>query len=205
MVDADARVSRREALAFTVTRSQAGAYVSRGGEKLAAALDYFELDVSGLVCADLGSHVGGFVDCLLQRGAARVYAVDTSYGTLAWKLRRDPRVVVLERTNAMHVALPQRVNLVTIDAGWTRQSKILPNVAGMVLPNGRVIMLVKPHYEAPAEWLTGGLLPDGAVGEIVMNVLEQARSLDWEVQGSVASPLRGHAGNREFLALLRRS
>ncbi len=108
------------------------AYVSRGGDKLAAALDYFGLDATDRVCADLGSHVGGFVDCLLQRGAARVYAVDTCYGTLAWKLRRNPRVVVRERTNAMHVSLPEPVDLVTIDVGWTPQSKILPNAARLL-------------------------------------------------------------------------
>ena len=93
---------------------------------LAAALSAFELDVTGLVCADLGSHVGGFVDCLLQRDAARVYSVDTSYGTLAWRLRKDPRVVVLERTNALHVELPEHVDLVTVDVGWTPQHHILP-------------------------------------------------------------------------------
>ena len=109
-------------------------YVSRGGEKLAAALDRFGLDVTGLVCADLGSHVGGFVDCLLRRGAARVHSVDTAYGTLAWKLRRDSRVVVYERTNAMHVSLPEPVDLVTIDVGWTPQVRILPNVARLVTP-----------------------------------------------------------------------
>jgi predicted rRNA methylase YqxC with S4 and FtsJ domains len=108
------------------------AHVSRGGDKLAAALDHFELDVARRVCADLGSHVGGFVDCLLQRGAARVYSVDTCYGTLAWRLRRDPRVVVLERTNAMHVSLPEPVDLITIDVGWTPQAKILPNAAGLL-------------------------------------------------------------------------
>ncbi len=108
-------------------------YVSRGGEKLAAALDHFKVDVSGRVCADLGSQVGGFVDCLLQRGAVRVYAVDTCYGTLAWKLRRDSRVAVLERTNAMHVSLPEPVDVVTIDVGWTPQCKILPNVARLIV------------------------------------------------------------------------
>jgi predicted rRNA methylase YqxC with S4 and FtsJ domains len=105
------------------------AYVSRGGDKLAAALAAFDLDAAGRVCADFGSHVGGFVDCLLRFGAARVYAVDTCYGTLAWRLRRNPRVIVRERTNAMHVSLPEPVDLVTIDVGWTPQAKILPNVA----------------------------------------------------------------------------
>lgn len=134
-------------------------YVSRGGEKLAAALDHFGIDISGRVCADLGSHIGGFVDCLLQRGAAKVYSVDTCYGTLAWKLRRDPRVVVLERTNAMHVSLPESVDLATIDVGWTPQAKILPNVASLLRPHGRVVTLVKPQYEATA---CDGAQPDEA-------------------------------------------
>jgi len=102
------------------------AFVSRGGEKLAAALERFQVDVAGLVCIDLGSHVGGFVDCLLCRGAARVYAIDTCYGTLAWRLRRDPRVVALERTNAIHVVLPEAADLATVDVGWTRQAAVMP-------------------------------------------------------------------------------
>ena len=172
---------------------------------MAFALDRFEVDVSDLVCADLGSHVGGFVDCLLRRGATRVHAVDTCYGTLAWKLRRDSRVVVHERTNAMHVALPEPVGLVTIDVGWTRQSKILPNVRRLIAPEGQVVTLLKPHYEAPAERLTGGLLLDEAVDEVVENILRQIRSLGWEVRGTEVSPLRGHGGNREHVALLCRS
>lgn len=150
-------------------------FVSRGGVKLAAALDYFELNPAGSVCADLGSHVGGFVDCLLQRGAARVYSVDTAYGTLAWTLRRDSRVVTVERTSAMHVTLPEPVDLVTVDVGWTPQAKVLPNAARLLKhhtpaaaavtdtdrpvqpakPTGpfgpgtpHVLTLVKPHYEA---------------------------------------------------------
>ncbi|RME40059.1 MAG: hypothetical protein D6788_04150 [Planctomycetota bacterium] len=107
-------------------------YVSRGGEKLAAALARFRVDPTGWTCADLGSHVGGFVDCLLQHGAARVYAVDTCYGTLAWRLRKDERVVVRERTNALHVTLPEPVDLVTIDVGWTRQEKVLPRAAALL-------------------------------------------------------------------------
>lgn len=178
-------------------------YVSRAGQKLAAALDHFDLDVSHLVCADLGSHVGGFIDCLLQRQVARVFSVDTCYGTLAWKLRRDPRVVVLERTNAMHVTLPERVDLITIDLGWTRQSRILPNVADMMLPNANVVSLVKPHYEAPKNLLTGGLLPDDAVGAVVADVLKGIRSQGWDILDTVPSPIRGHGGNREFLILLR--
>jgi len=186
-----------------MTPDERSAYVSRGGDKLAAALDRFELDVGYLACADFGSHVGGFVDCLLQRGAARVYAVDTCYGTLAWKLRRDPRVVVLERTNAMHVTLPERVDLVTLDVGWTKQAKILPGAASVLLPNGNTVALLKPHYEAPPGWLVGGRLPDEAVGPVVADVLVQIRTAGWEVLATCESPLRGHAGNREFFVMLK--
>ena len=179
----------------------AGPYVSRAGEKLAAALDHFGLNVDGLGCADLGSHVGGFVDCLLQRGARKVFSVDTSYGTLAWKLRRDPRVVVLERTNALHVTLPETVDLVTIDVGWTRQVKIMPNVARMLHDEGKVVSLIKPHYEAPPDWLQGGVLPDDRVDGVVAAVLEELASIGWVAIDHVASALRGRAGNREFFAL----
>ena len=178
------------------------AYVTRGGEKLAAALDHFGIKVSGEVCTDLGSHVGGFVDCLLRRGAIRVYSVDTAYGTLAWKLRRDPRVIVLERANAMHVRLPELVDLVTIDVGWTPQSKILPNTADMLRPSGQVVTLIKPQYEAPQDWLDGGVLPDDKVDRVFADVLEQVTSMGWRVVHTVASPLCGQAGNRELLAWL---
>lgn len=188
-----------------MTHQPSDAYVSRGGEKLAAALEHFRIDVRRYVCADLGSHVGGFVDCLLRRGAARVYSVDTAYGTLAWKLRRDPRVVVFERTNAMHVRLPEPVDLVTIDVGWTPQSKILPNTAEMLRPGGQVVALIKPHYEAPRDWLESGVLPDDKVDEVFASVLEQVASMDWDVVDTVASPLRGQAGNQEFLVRLTRA
>src|SRR6476660_1813424 len=109
-------------------------FVSRAGQKLDHALTTFNLDVTHLTCADLGSNVGGFVDCLLQRGAAKVYAVEKGYGVLEYRLRKDPRVVVMERTNAMHVELPERVSLVTIDVAWTRQRNILPAAKRLLLP-----------------------------------------------------------------------
>jgi len=201
-----------------MTRQPDSTYVSRGGEKLSAALDHFGLDVGGLICSDLGSHVGGFVDCLLQRGAAKVYSVDTSYGTLAWKLRKNDRVVVLERTNAMHVELPEPVDLVTIDVGWTPQTKVLPNVARMLrrpeqiggagtdpaksdAPAG-VITLIKPHYEAGRDRLVDGVLPDESFDEMVANVLNDITATGWQVRGTLESPIRGHGGNRELLAWL---
>lgn len=178
-------------------------FVSRGGEKLAAALNHFELAVTDLVCADFGSNVGGFVDCLLQRGAARVYAVDTSYGTLAWKLRRDPRVVVRERCNAIHVSLAEPISLVTIDVAWTRQARILPAAVACLAPGGAVLTLVKPHYESPPERLIDGVLPDELVVEVVNAALANSAALNIELMGTFPSPLRGQAGNREVFALLR--
>src|SRR3954454_22275112 len=123
-------------------------FASRAGLKLDHALTHFQVDVAGCVCADLGSNAGGFVDCLLRRGAEKVYAIDTGYGVLEWKLRKDPRVVVMERTNAMHAVLPEAVSRVTIDVAWTKQRHILPAARRMVSDDGLVVTLIKPHYEA---------------------------------------------------------
>src|SRR6186997_2486545 len=120
-------------------------FVSRAGQKLEHALATFGLEVRGSVCADLGSNTGGFVDCLLQRGAVKVYAIDTGYGALEWKLRKDPRVVVMERTNAIHVQLPEKVQLVTIDVAWTKQRIILPAAMRLLEVDGSVVTLIKPH------------------------------------------------------------
>lgn len=177
-------------------------FVSRGGEKLHAALEAFGLDVTGVQAADFGAHAGGFTDCLLQRGAAHVFAVDTCYGTLAWTLRRDPRVTVLERTNALHVVLPHPVELIVIDVGWTPQRLILPAARRNLAPGGRVITLIKPHYEAPAAWLRGGVLPDERWDEVVRSVQAHMVEAGWTVMQMMESPLRGHGGNREALALL---
>ena len=187
-----------------MSRAHDSAFVSRGGDKLAAALDHFHLNPTGLVCADLGSHVGGFVDCLLSRGASRVYSVDTSYGTLAWELRRDARVVVIERQNAMHVELAEPVELVTIDVGWTPQVRILPNAARLLARAGRVITLIKPHYEAPKDLLVGGVLAENRIDTVVRDVCGGITSSGWSIEGTVESPIRGHGGNVELLALLHR-
>lgn len=201
-----ARVSSpRRSEWLLMTDASGSSFVSRGGDKLAAALDRFSIDVEGSTCADLGSHVGGFVDCLLQRSAAKVYSVDTSYGTLAWPLRRDPRVVVRERTNAMHVELPEPVDLVTIDVGWTPQRRILPSAAGLLKPGGQVITLVKPHYESPKSSLVKGVLPDEQVEPVTQRVRAEIEAAGWTVGGTMVSPLRGHGGNREMLMLLTRT
>lgn len=182
--------------------SSPGKYVSRAGYKIEGALQQLGIVPAGWVCADLGSNVGGFVDCLLQHGAAKVYAVDTSYGTLAWKLRKDSRVVVMERTNAMHVVLPEAVDLVSIDVGWTKQHHILPAAARLTKPGGRVLTLVKPHYEAPKGLLQGGVLPEEHLGSVVGQVRQQVIEAGWTVAGECASPLPGSGGNREVWLLL---
>jgi 23S rRNA (cytidine1920-2'-O)/16S rRNA (cytidine1409-2'-O)-methyltransferase len=213
----------------------AGPFVSRGGEKLDHALASFGLDVAGLVCADLGSSTGGFTDCLLRRGAARIYAVDTGYGILAWTLRNDPRVVVMERSNALHtdppanVAAAGGVGLVVIDLGWTRQKHALPAARRWLKAGGRVVTLIKPHYE---QEVTGGdeptdaqvmgaagprgrgkgrrktgILPDDAAEAVCARVMEEIAASGWLVEGLTESPIRGgknaSKGNREWLALLR--
>lgn len=178
-------------------------FVSRGGVKLAAGLAAFQIDVAGLDCLDLGCHIGGFVDCLLQRGAARVTAVDPGYGVLHTRLRTDPRVVVCERTNALKYVSPALVDLVTIDAGWTPQRLILPAARRCVKPDGRVISLVKPQYECPAEWRPGGVVIAERLSAVLDLVRSDLRALRWAVIGEIMSPIAGHGGNREFLWHLR--
>jgi 23S rRNA (cytidine1920-2'-O)/16S rRNA (cytidine1409-2'-O)-methyltransferase len=186
-----------------MTASSERRFVSRGGEKLAAALDHFKIDPTGRVCADLGSHVGGFVDCLLQRGAARVYSVDTAYGELAWALRKDSRLIVLDRTNAMHVALPERVSLLTIDVGWTTQERILPHATALIADGAEVVTLIKPHYEARNDERDGGVLRANAFDAVMSRTLDAIAAMNWNVRGTLESPIRGHGGNREVLAWLQ--
>src|SRR3954463_1830567 len=142
-------------------------YFSRAGQKLHHALTNFNISPRDLVCADFGSNTGGFTDCLLQLGAKKVYAIDTGYGVLDYKLRKDPRVVVMERTNAMHATLPEAVDLVTIDVAWTKQRNILPAARRVLKAGGRVVTLIKPHYEADAKLLVKGILPVEAVDAVV--------------------------------------
>ncbi|MCK4341147.1 MAG: TlyA family rRNA (cytidine-2'-O)-methyltransferase [Phycisphaerae bacterium] len=175
-------------------------YVSRGGLKLAAALRAFEFDVAGWTCADFGSHVGGFVDCLLRHGAAKVYAVEPGYGVLDYRLRKDPRVVVCERTNAMHYACPEPCELVTIDVGWTTQRLILPAARRCLkLPTGRVVTLIKPQYEASREWLSGGVVLPERMEEVLTACRQDIRGLGWWINGEIESPMRGQGGNVEYL------
>jgi 23S rRNA (cytidine1920-2'-O)/16S rRNA (cytidine1409-2'-O)-methyltransferase len=182
-------------------------FAGRAGAKLAFALDHFQIKVAGLVCADFGSAVGGFVDCLIQAGAAKVYAVETGYGVLAWKLRQDPRVVVKERTNAMHVELPVQVDLITIDTSWTKQLTILPNALSNTKSKGQIITLIKPHYEVDKRFLIKGKVEEEMAAEVAEKVAEDIRqTLPLEVLGLAPSPvLGGKAENREFVAWLQKT
>lgn len=178
-------------------------YVSRGGLKLEAAILNFKLKIKNLVVLDIGSSTGGFVDCLLQNGALRVYSVDTAYGELAWKLRQDPRVVVMERTNVLHLPeLPEQMDLITIDASWTKLELILPIVAKTLKPTGQIIALLKPHYQADKKLLVKGVLPEQYLEEIKKEVIEKINNLGLSVSKEIISPIEGGGGNKEYLLLI---
>ena len=179
-------------------------YVSRGGEKLEHALKFFAISVTGLVCADFGSSTGGFVDCLLQAGAEKVYAVETGYGVLDYKLRIDPRVVVMERKNAMHVELLEKVDLVTIDTSWTRLDKVVPVAIKNLKPGGSIVALVKPHYEAEVSMLRKGKLPDEQIEAVLASVRNKLKDINVKILGETESPIVGGKGkNKEYLFRLR--
>jgi 23S rRNA (cytidine1920-2'-O)/16S rRNA (cytidine1409-2'-O)-methyltransferase len=178
-------------------------YVSRAGTKLESALDAFDLDVRGWTAADVGASTGGFTDCLLQRGAARVYAIDVGYGQLAWKLQQDARVVVMDRTNARHLKeLAEPVSLVTIDASFISLKRLLPVVTGWLADRGRIVALIKPQFEAARSQVeTGGVVREPAAHvEVLAELAHWAASRDLGLRGLIRSPLTGPAGNVEFLA-----
>ena len=197
-------------------------FVSRGGEKLDAALETFAIDVSGFVCADVGSSTGGFTDCLLQRGALKVYAIDVGKGILHWKLRNDERVVVMEETNARYVeSLPESVDLITVDASFISLKILLPVVKKWTpirLPpfaekmggatEGGVIALIKPQFEAGKKDVARG---DGVIRDpeihrqVLLDVLSFAQQAGFSVRGLIKSPLLGPKGNAEFLVWLNQA
>lgn len=190
-------------------------FVSRGGHKLEHALQHFTVGVQDCLAVDLGASTGGFTDCLLQHGAARVFAVDVGQGQLAWKLRQDPRVVVMEKTNARELT-PARMpppfalaDVVVIDCSFISLRKILPPAIALLKPNGKVVALIKPQFEAgKAEADKGaGVITDPAVHERVLRELEQfvAETSGVAWRGVTESPLLGPAGNKEFLALIEKA
>lgn len=184
-------------------------YVSRGGLKLAKGLAAFGVQVAGRIALDVGASTGGFTDCLLQAGAARVYAVDVGYGQLAWSLREDPRVINLERTNIRDLqpqSLPELPTLAVIDASFISLDKVLPATLPLLAPPGEVVALIKPQFEVGrGEVGKGGVVRDADKHQQVQEKIAQlARSLGCEVLGITESPVLGPKGNREFLICLRK-
>lgn len=179
-------------------------FASRAGEKLQFALDQFQISVKDKICADLGSSTGGFVSCLLINGASKVYSVDTSYGELAWTLRNDARVVVKERTNALHVELPEKVDFISIDVGWTPQALILPHALSLLKNGSLIISLIKPHYEADKKLIRKGKLPDENIEMVLNEVQKKLADLNIKFEKIIESPIVGkRGGNKEYLGLIR--
>jgi 23S rRNA (cytidine1920-2'-O)/16S rRNA (cytidine1409-2'-O)-methyltransferase len=182
-------------------------FVSRGGEKLAAALEHFPVTVAGAVCADIGASTGGFTDCLLQAGAAKVYAIDVGYGILAWKIRQDGRVVVMEKTNARFLErLPEPIDLVTMDASFISVKTLLPGIYQWYgAQGGQAVILIKPQFEAEKSEVNRGkgVIRDVQVYQRVLaGILAFAREIGFGTRGLMISPLLGPKGNHEFLAWL---
>jgi 23S rRNA (cytidine1920-2'-O)/16S rRNA (cytidine1409-2'-O)-methyltransferase len=183
-------------------------YVGRGGLKLEGALAHFSLDPGGLTCLDVGASTGGFTDCLLQHGAAKVYALDVGHGQLDWKIRRDPRVVVMEHCNARHLQagdLPEKVQLAVADVSFISLTLVLPPVAALLTDGGMIVALIKPQFElSRAEVGRGGVVRDDAARQrAVDKIRDFALRLGWNWGGVVDSPVAGADGNRELLCLLK--
>jgi 23S rRNA (cytidine1920-2'-O)/16S rRNA (cytidine1409-2'-O)-methyltransferase len=183
-------------------------YVGRGGLKLEGALAHFALDPAGLTCLDVGASTGGFTDCLLQHGAVKVYALDVGHGQLDWKIRRDPRVVVMEHCNARHLQagdLPEKVQLAVADVSFISLTLVLPPVAALLTDGGMIVALIKPQFElSRAEVGRGGVVRDDAARQrAVDKIRDFALRLGWNWGGVVDSPVAGADGNRELLCLLK--
>ncbi len=188
-------------------RGSACPYVSRGGLKLEKALKNFGVDPTGYVCSDSGASTGGFTDCLLQQGASKVFAIDVGYGQLAWKIRNDPRVVVMERTNIRYVTpedLGEMLDLSVIDVSFISLGLVLPVVKTLLKPTGQVLCLIKPQFEAGKDKVgKKGVVRDPAVHEeVLQNFISLAKSLDFTIRNLTFSPVKGPEGNIEFLAHL---
>ena len=181
-------------------------YVSRGGLKLTAALDRFSIPIQNAICADVGASTGGFTDCLLQRGAARVYAIDVGYGQLDWKIRSDPRVVVMDRTNARYLdSLPNPISVATIDTSFISLRLILPAVLKWLQVEAHVVALIKPQFEAGRDRVgKGGVVRDAAVhAEVLRSIWQSSIEIGFSPIDLIRSPIEGPAGNIEFLIWLQ--
>jgi 23S rRNA (cytidine1920-2'-O)/16S rRNA (cytidine1409-2'-O)-methyltransferase len=189
----------------TITVLEPSPFVGRGGIKLKHALDCFNLDVSGKTAADIGASTGGFTDCLLKRGANRVYAIDVGYGQLDYRLRQDSRVVVMERVNARYqINVPEKVDLATMDLSFISVEKVIPSVAGVVKQNGCLLVLIKPQFEAKrGEVGKGGVIKSPSVHASVLGrFIAWATEHGLRLKGLTESPILGASGNREFFVLL---
>ena len=197
----------------TLELSSPPRFVSRGGEKLAAALDHTDINVAGRICLDIGASTGGFTDCLLQRGAAAVICVDVGYGQLDYRLRKDPRVTVVERLNARYLTaadLPAELvppDLLVMDVAFISVTKVLPAATAVCVECCAALVLVKPQFECgPSQVGTGGIVTAAQVRrETLQNVAAAATQLGWSVVAAIPSPIRGQAGNWECFLQLRRS
>lgn len=184
-------------------------YVSRGGLKLEGALKAFDLNAEGIVALDVGASTGGFTDCLLQKGARKVYSLDVAYGQLAWKLREDKRVVVIERTNCRYydgADLDEKIDLAVIDASFISLKIVIPAVLKFLENGAKILALIKPQFEAAKEEVEdGGVIKDASIQErVVTEISDFCKSLQLDVEGTCASPMPGPAGNKEFFILVRK-
>lgn len=200
MIDKDADI---------VLRGKDIPYVSRGGLKLKAALGHFNINLEGLVAMDIGSSTGGFTDCLLQEGARKVYCIDVGYGQLAWSLRNDPRVILLERTNIRHLEreiIPDVVDVVTVDVSFISLKKVIPKVMEFISENGNILALVKPQFEVgKGEVGKGGIVRDEGKRLLsVKSVREFAENAGLRTEGVFESPVAGQKGNREYFLRMRK-
>jgi 23S rRNA (cytidine1920-2'-O)/16S rRNA (cytidine1409-2'-O)-methyltransferase len=192
-----------------VTITERPQFASRGALKLVGAMDFFQVDIRGKAALDIGASTGGFTDCLLQRGAAKVYAVDVGHGQLAWKIRNDPRVVVMEKLNARflsHAHIPELVDLCVIDVSFISLTLILPNAFHLITPDGMILALVKPQFELQRKDVgRGGIVRDPGLHEKAQQkIVKFVESAGRRVVGLVPSQIAGADGNQEFFACLRK-
>jgi len=204
MIDKPAKAVSVEAVIDIV--SHGSRFVSRGGDKLVAALDASGTDPRGLVCLDVGCSTGGFTDCLLQRGATRIYAVDVGYGQFDWRLRQDPRVVLIERTNIRYIersAVPEPIALTVIDVSFISLTNVLPSILPFLGPNARVIALVKPQFEVGKGQVgRGGIVRDETQRQdVLQRIVRHADELGLRVLKTLDCPVKGKKGNHEMLAI----
>ena len=180
-------------------------FVSRGGQKLKFALEKFNINVEGKICADLGCSIGGFTDCLLQKGAKKVYSVDTGKDILEWKIKEDERVVFLGKENALHVELPEKVDFISIDVGWTPQKLIIPKALSLLKDGGEIISLIKPHYEIDKELLSKGKVPEEHLLEVIEKIYQDFVDLGLNFSEIIESPILGTKGkNKEYLVHIQK-